>query len=1704
MAGVQAVPGVPQAQVQVELEAEKLGHLPPSKARRIVACLKRSEQMWSELSRGLGPESEQYLPVLKSRVLDDLQHQPCKQKLALYQEIFGMSTKELRTVAEVFSPNRFIPRAHRHGLNGGKAFDIVLGQDLLQPEAQEAVISYITHHRPGLCVVSPPCGPFSQLNNLSKHIREQDMSAMKRYLKKTKEGKKLLNFAMSICQMCYNMGSVFLFEHPWAAHSWREDCVRRLLRQPGIHRVRSDQCMYGLKDVRQQPLRKATGFMTNSLSLALKLQQTCPGEHEHSWILGTLDGKLKSQQAQHYPLKLVDAILSEYSRSMQVDVHTLDVVSSSDIVKIDADHYHAYFSEIELAEIHHNLCQQSTLDSDVPSEVWHQHDDPDPLPEVDPFSAGVDPEHVEQEGIHDLSDFRAVVVKKHCNCIPLPPDDHAAGEFYWRSSWSLRGATWRLLEDEVRWKELHQPSPQVEASDLVVALYSRNLGDHQFRRMRHFPGLQKVNLERLVRRAHEGLGHPETERFVRILRHGKAPQAAIDIAKSLQCSVCQTYKLPDPARRGAPPRETTAVNDMIGLDTVHLRDHQNNAVPALNIVDWGSHFQLVIPLRQETSEAVREAYRQWTKFFGPPRKILNDLGTEFRAQFTAQAERDGSEVVPGPLEAPTQRGLTERAGGIFKDLLYKAMATYPCSNLAEWKELVDITCMTRNRLLLRAGYSPIQRVMGYTPRLPGGLLSGGENDIAAADLQRIGDLDASRAMRMRKAAACAFHEADCDQALRAAALAGRRKFQNFEVGQLVYYWRRGAGTTKNPRQSYWTGPGRVLLTNLPSTVWIAHGNTIIKAAPERVRMASEEESLSISGWLDGITQAREAFEKIPRRNFVDCSQDDDPIDDDEMKDYEPSDNEGLEPDPPGDPPGRRVRRKMTNYARPLEPPPDLSDDRPSDALLPEEPPGLPAASSEPVVVQSGTEPAPEVEALAPDRKREAEIPEAAPPEKRSRLELLEVYNLQMQALAKQRARKEARASDFVGADASRLQRAISKEIRNNLLTGAYELLSPQASDQVLKHKSDKVMNSRYVLTKKPLEPFEVDGARAEDILLEDDGLGPKKAKCRHVMQGFSDPSALDVESTTPQVQRDSVVFVAQVLASMSWIPGFLDFTQAFHSGDKIARELYCRQPPEGIPGAHRNQVLRLLKTCYGLTDGPYAWFQHLTRRLTQDFGYQVSQFDPCVFYLKETTAKEFKQLKGIIGLATDDMIHGGDDDHWAIIEKIATEYKLGKNQKGQGRFTGKDIKLELDGSISIRQAFYVKDKVIINQIARKRKQQRYSKCTAAEIEQLRSQLGVLSWLSKETRCDLAGRVALLQQAFPEPRVADLIEGNKIAAEAIKNADLGIRVMPIPWDQLRVSVVTDASWGNSKDKLWLEDSSDDYWEETETEWIRHHVSPRRTTFHPGASPQGPDLHLLLPERRTEIYNDHGKILHTETVKDQWCDQKGIRVLREEVWFGRTVFLKAASSQEGVPASKVHGSLVQLQNLCSQAGQIVIYHDAKLAHSEEPSMTTVASWRSYRLKRKTVDTLAAEGQALQSGLGAVHWHRLLFLEAFHGVLSAADWRRETSKLPFFAAVDSKSLYDALSKCASTVAYASDKRTAIDLSIIKSDLADTCGKIRWIDTRSMISDPLTKSHPGDYLRHVIRTGLWAVVEEGHALHKKALERERRSESFFLVLRE
>ena len=124
------------------------------------------------------------------------------------------------------------------------------------------------------------------------------------------------------------------------------------------------------------------------------------------------------------------------------------------------------------------------------------------------------------------------------------------------------------------------------------------------------------------------------------------------------------------------------------------------------------------------------------------------------------------------------------------------------------------------------------------------------------------------------------------------------------------------------------------------------------------------------------------------------------------------------------------------------------------------------------------------------------------------------------------------------------------------------------------------MKSRYVLTEKPVEPHEVAPLRAEGLLIDNKGGEVLKAKGGDEgLLPFS--NAEDLESTTPpQVAKDTVFFVLQILARMQFLIGHLDFTQAFHSGHGIDRELYCFLLLEGVPGLHERQVLRLLKTCY--------------------------------------------------------------------------------------------------------------------------------------------------------------------------------------------------------------------------------------------------------------------------------------------------------------------------------------------------------------------------------------------------------------------------------------------------------------------------------------------------------------------------------------------
>ena len=109
-------------------------------------------------------------------------------------------------------------------------------------------------------------------------------------------------------------------------------------------------------------------------------------------------------------------------------------------------------------------------------------------------------------------------------------------------------------------------------------------------------------------------------------------------------------------------------------------------------------------------------------------------------------------------------------------------------------------------------------------------------------------------------------------------------------------------------------------------------------------------------------------------------------------------------------------------------------------------------------------------------------------------------------------------------------------------------------------------------------------------------------------------------------------------------------------------------------------------------------------------------------------------------MATDDLLHGGDQLHWEKMQWLNDHYRLGKFSQGDGRFVGKEIKCQTD--ILVNQPLYTEEKVKEIPISRERKEPKFTLCDKQEITQLCGPLGSLAWLREETRPDLAAAIPL--------------------------------------------------------------------------------------------------------------------------------------------------------------------------------------------------------------------------------------------------------------------------------------------------------------------------------------------------------------------------
>ena len=92
------------------------------------------------------------------------------------------------------------------------------------------------------------------------------------------------------------------------------------------------------------------------------------------------------------------------------------------------------------------------------------------------------------------------------------------------------------------------------------------------------------------------------------------------------------------------------------------------------------------------------------------------------------------------------------------------------------------------------------------------------------------------------------------------------------------------------------------------------------------------------------------------------------------------------------------------------------------------------------------------------------------------------------------------------------------------------------------------------------------------------------------------------------------------------------------------------------------------------------------------------------------------------------------------------------------------------------------------------------------------------------------------------------------------------------------------------------------------------------------------------------------------------------------------------------------------------------------------------------------------------------------------------------------DSKCLYDHLHNV--SAGPSKDRRTALDIAILRESMQDSQAFIRWVDgKRHQITDALTKRNGcADLLRGILQKGEFVVVEESRALQLREQERATR----------
>ena len=371
---------------------------------------------------------------------------------------------------------------------------------------------------------------------------------------------------------------------------------------------------------------------------------------------------------------------------------------------------------------------------------------------------------------------------KKLNEVLIPPVGPGARHLRWTAVRS-DGSMWNWIEQGAHGKV----SNEVRKYDEVIVIYrwtSPNYASEIFVSGNEITAQEK----RMVQRCHVNLGHPTPKEFVRLLKAAGTRDDIVQYAlREFECPGCSLEKRPATRLPAATPR-TYDFNVVVGIDVLFVHGIDNKTEhPVLNITCWGTLYSTfgMIDHQRRTAELTWKAFtRLWLRTFGAPQFIIYDQGNEFVGRaFQEGLESHGICPVEINRDAPFENGVTERRGGLFKDLYYRPRELVAPQTISEVETLIFEVSWSLQTLTNRSGFSPAQRVLGKQPQLNVETLS----DLGEYELSTTMDRAWKRAEHIRQSARQALLDLDTKERL------GRRELERhqFTEGEPVMIWRQG-------------------------------------------------------------------------------------------------------------------------------------------------------------------------------------------------------------------------------------------------------------------------------------------------------------------------------------------------------------------------------------------------------------------------------------------------------------------------------------------------------------------------------------------------------------------------------------------------------------------------------------------------------------------------------------------------------------------------------------------------------------------------------------------------------------------------------------------------------------------------------------------------------------------------------------------------